>query len=100
HYRGILKKELVTNNRFKIQKFTDILKIEPSDSNEYTNTLLLIKDIDQNHLYYALCEWLGDIMVKIIPIKMIAKTKNIVGTQVWVDPELCSVYKGTIKLSN
>lgn len=103
YYRGIKKRELITTKRFRMERFTNILKIEQGDSKKYENTLLLITDIDEKKLYYAFFERLGLIegrKASITPIKMIADTTNIVGTQVWIDKERCYVCKTTIELSN
>ncbi len=103
NYRGILKKELVTNEKFKLELFGDRLRIEQSTSKEFTNSLLIIKDIDKNDLYFAFCERLGLIKGQkalITPIKMIADIPSIVGTQVWIDTARCYSHCGVLVISN
>jgi len=103
NYRGMLKKHIVTSKEFRIESFNDRLKIEQEGSKEFTNSLLMIKDIDENDLYFAFCERLGSVEGKkalITPIKMIADIANLVGNQLWIDAKRCYAHYGILIMSN
>jgi hypothetical protein len=103
-YRGVMKHPLKIKDKVSLIRFDDIVKIEQKNgSTEWANTLLIISDMDKNHLYFAIGVRLGLIKGEkalVTPVKMIAKINSLIGENQWVSVENCRVHVGSIEISN